>query len=295
MKITRRFFLRLSSAGFFGLGLKTNISFGAKPSLLNVDKVKLGRTGILVTPLAFGASRTQESGLLKAALDSGMNFLDTGRSYAAGQNEIMVGKTIKNIRKQVVIQSKVKIPFKPGEKDKIAEHLQKELEASLKALQTDFIDILLYHMATNEDLLFDKSVMDFFKSAKERGLIRAHGFSTHSNQVELIKANNRHGGFYDVVMVTVNPHGALVHSKTGWKTSWDQNALFTELREARKKGVGILAMKTCSGGPFAYDKADQPTFPGAIRWVIDQPEVDCAVVAMANYKEIAENTAITTT
>ncbi|MCK4701688.1 MAG: aldo/keto reductase [Bacteroidales bacterium] len=292
MKITRRLFLRLLSAGFFGLGMKTKISFGAKSFLPVFSKVKLGRTGMSVKPLAFGAARTQESGLLKAALDSGMNFIDTGRSYADGQNEVMIGKTIKEIRKQVVIQSKVKIPFKPGEKDKITGHLQKELEASLKALQTDFIDIFLYHMATKEDLLFDKSVMGFFKSAKEKGLIRAHGFSTHSNQVELIKANNRHGGFYDVVMVTINPHGAFVHSMTGRKTSWDQKALFTELREARKKGVSVLAMKTCSGGPFAYDKADQPNLPGAIRWVIDQPEVDCAIVAMANYKEIAENTGI---
>jgi len=292
MRISRRFFLRLFSAGFFGLGLKTKFSFGAKSSLPVFNKVKLGRTGILVTPLAFGAARTQESGLLKAALDSGMNFLDTGRSYAAGQNEVMVGKTLKEIRKQVVIQSKVKIPFEPGEKDKITAHLQKELEASLNALQTDYIDILLYHMATNEDLLFDKSVMDFFRSAKEKGLIRAHGFSTHSNQVELIKANNRYGGFYDVVMVTINPHGAFVHSNSGWETSWDKKALFYELGEARKKGVGVLAMKTCSGGPFAYDKTDKPTFPGAIRWVIDQPEVDCAVVAMANFKEIAENTGI---
>ena len=295
MKLSRRLFLRLFSAGFFGLGMKTKISFGAKPSLPVFNKVKLGRTGIFVTPLAFGASRTQESGLVKAALDSGMNFLDTGRSYAAGQNEVMVGKTIIEIRKQVVIQSKVKAPAKPEEKNKITGHLQKELEASLKALQTDFIDILLLHDVKNKDLLFDENVLNFFKSAKEKGLIRAHGFSTHSNQVELIKANNRQGGFYDVVMVTINPHGALVHSKTGWKTSWDQNALFTELREARKKGIGVLAMKTCSGGPFAYDKADQPTFPGAIRWVIDQPEVDCAVVAMANFNEIAENTAIPTT
>lgn len=56
MKISRRFFLGLFSAGFLGLGLKTNISFGAKPALINVNKIKLGRTGIFVTPLAFGAS-----------------------------------------------------------------------------------------------------------------------------------------------------------------------------------------------------------------------------------------------
>ena len=93
-------------------------------------------------------------------------------------------------------------------------------------------------------------------------------------------------------MVTINPHGAFVHSNSGGGSSWDQVALFTELREARTNGISVLAMKTCSGGPFAYNKPDQPTFPGAIHWVIDQPDVDCAVVAMANYKEIAENTEI---
>ena len=284
--------MRLFSAVLFGLGIKTKTGLASEPFYSGIRKIKLGRIRISVTPLAFGASRTQEPALLRAALDSGMNFLDTGRSYAEGQNEVMVGKTIKEIREQVVIQSKIKIPFKPGEKDKITEHLEKELNASLKSLQTDYIDVLLYHMATNEEMLFDKSVIDFFKSAKDKGLIRAHGFSTHSNQVELIKANNRHGGFYDVVMVTINPHGTFVHSNSGRGSSWDQKALFAELGEARRKGVGVLAMKTCSGGPFADNKIDKPTFPGAIRWVIDQSEVDCAVVAMANFKEIAENTRI---
>ena len=50
-----------------------------------------------------------EPSLLKAALDRGINFIDTGRSYYNGQNEVMVGKVIKGIREKVIIQSKVRV------------------------------------------------------------------------------------------------------------------------------------------------------------------------------------------
>lgn len=108
----------------------------------------------------------------------------------------------------------------------------------------------------------------------------------------MVRANNRHDGFYDVVMTTINPYGAFVHSRSDWETSWDQQALFEELKKAREKGVAVVTMKTCSGGPYDYESNGKPTFPGAINWVIDQPVVDSAAVAMANFQEIEENAAI---
>ena len=72
------------------------------------NKIILGRTGIKVPAICYGASRTQEIALIKTVLDKEINFFDTGRSYANGQNEIMLGKALKGLRKQVVIQSKIK-------------------------------------------------------------------------------------------------------------------------------------------------------------------------------------------
>lgn len=78
MRIKRRSFLRLFSAAFLGLGMKSGIKIKEKSTISGTKTVELGRSNLHVTPLGFGAARIQEPGLLKAALDSGMNFIDTG-------------------------------------------------------------------------------------------------------------------------------------------------------------------------------------------------------------------------
>ena len=78
-----------------------------------------------VTTLGMGATRTMEPVIIKAALDNGINFYDTGRRYAGGNNEIMLGKVFEGIRNEVVIQSKVpvrgkeKLDFNDGVKETI--------------------------------------------------------------------------------------------------------------------------------------------------------------------------------
>ena len=66
--------------------------------------VKVGKTGILVTPVCFGASRTNEASLIRYVIDKGINFIDTGHAYSNGNNEKLVGKAISEIRQNVVIQ-----------------------------------------------------------------------------------------------------------------------------------------------------------------------------------------------
>ena len=60
-----------------------------------------------------------------------------------------------------------------------------KLEASLKALNTDYIDILLYHDAIDEKLLFHEETMKFFTDMKKSGVIKAHGFSVHNDFMNL--------------------------------------------------------------------------------------------------------------
>ena len=63
----------------------------------------------MVSPIAFGAPRTNEESVIKYALRKGINFIDTGQSYGNGNNEKLVGKAIAGIRKQIVIQSKIRL------------------------------------------------------------------------------------------------------------------------------------------------------------------------------------------
>ena len=125
----------------------------------------------MVTPLCFGAPRTNEESLIKYALKKGINFIDTGHAYGNGNNERLVGRAITGLRSKVVIQSKIRLeenelPSKgKGRKgaEEIRDALYSKLEASLKALNTEYIDVLLYHDAVDENLLFHSEVMKFLQ------------------------------------------------------------------------------------------------------------------------------------
>ncbi|MQY78226.1 MAG: hypothetical protein GH151_03400 [Bacteroidetes bacterium] len=294
--ITRKEFIKKSSLGILGAGILYDKLYAGFNFQNIPEKRILGKTGLEVTNLCYGASRTNEPSLVRRALSSGINFIDTGRSYFNGQNEVMVGNVLKDIRKDIVIQTKARIQLREkGEElktnnafKKISSILDSSLETSLKALQTDYLDILLVHGASSEEIIHHEAVLEFFQKAKKKGVIRACGFSSHSNQIQLLKSTNEKK-FYDVVMIPYTHKGSFLHSNTGHEYNYDQKALETELKKAEKNNIGIIAMKTCSGGPYAKEKEKEPTFKDAINWILNHSFIHSAAVAMANNKEINEN------
>ncbi|HPJ60040.1 MAG TPA: aldo/keto reductase [Bacteroidales bacterium] len=290
-KITRGKFLSTALAGLAGMKLL--------PKTFNADRSpvpelrEVGRTGIKVSPVCFGASRTNNESLIRYALDKGINFIDTGRSYANGNNEKLVGNAVSGIREKVVIQSKIRLDPEEvpsgGKGKKGTEEIKKALwpkiEASLKALNTEYIDILLYHDAREESLLFHPEVMKFYDELKSSGVIRAHGFSNHNEYLNLPERNNREG-FYDVIMIPFNHSGSFVHSVSGRYSEWNQDRLIAALTEAWKKERGIIAMKTCSGGKYSGSPDTEPGFADAVKWVIRHPFVSSAAVAMASFEQV---------
>lgn len=298
--LSRKEFLKKTSAGLLTFGL-----LGGIPQLINAQKAQakvspkyrvLGRTGIKVSPVGYGASRTMEPALIKSAMDTGINFLDTGRVYFNGQNETVVGKAVKGVRKEVVIQSRMLVYLKEkGEQlksskvsESIKNMMQSSLNDSLKALQTDYIDIMLIHGAKSLDIINHETVMEFLRVAKKKGQIRACGFSSHDNQVELLKAANK-SKFYDVIMVPYNHKGSYIHSKSNNYSEWNQPALESELKKAEKNNIGLVAMKTCSGGPYSPDGKTTPSYMEALKWILSHSYINTMAVAMGNMKEINDN------
>jgi aryl-alcohol dehydrogenase-like predicted oxidoreductase len=298
-RMTRKEFLRTSAYTFLGLnalGFRKNLKKGRAFGKAAPESKTLGRTGIRVSSMGFGASRTMEPALVGAALDAGMNFLDTGRSYSRGQNEVMVGEVIASRRKDVVIQSKLRVTVREEEGGlssaeavkKVTDRMAASMQASLEALKTDYIDIMLIHGATSPEVVYHEAVVRFFESAKKNGTIRAHGFSSHSNQIELMRASNRNP-FYDVIMVPYNHKGSYIHSQSNYFAEWDQPALEAEMKKAKELGVGLVAMKTCSAGTLAPDPSGEPSFAHALRWILNQDMVHTMAVAMGNFSQIEEN------
>jgi aryl-alcohol dehydrogenase-like predicted oxidoreductase len=296
-KISRKKFLSTTLAGLAGIKLLSGAM--GESHAENFKKRNIGKTGIMVSPVCFGATRTSEESLVRYVIEKGINYLDTGRSYANGKNEMLVGRALSGMRNKVVIQSKLalekhELPSWGNDRKvagEISSVLHGKLEASLKALNTDYIDILLYHSASDEALLFHPEVMKFFEGMKSSGVIKAHGFSAHNDCMNLHERNNREL-FYDVLMVPFNHKGSLIHSITGEFAEWDHNRLISVLTEAGKKGIGVIAMKTCSGDKYSPSADVEASYSEAVRWVISHPFISSAAVAMANYDQVNEHIAM---
>jgi hypothetical protein len=292
--INRKEFLVKTLTGIAAMGLIPELINGENQDVSH--QRKLGNTGILVSPLCYGATRTNDESLIKYALEKGMSFIDTGRAYGNGNNEKLVGRAVAGIRKSVAIQSKIELglselPSKgKGKKgaEEIRTVLSSRLEASLKAINSEYFDVMLYHDALDENLLFHNETMKFFDEMKKSGKIRAHGFSTHNDRMNLLSRNNIEG-FYDVIMVPFNHKGSFTHSITGEYAKWDQEKLISLLTAAWEKGKGVIAMKTCSGGPYSSSPDKKPDFMEAVRWVLQHNFISAAAVAMANFEQINEH------
>jgi len=293
-RISRKEFFNKALTGIAGLSLVSKNITGLLSTGPQLRAI--GKTGIWVSPICFGAPRTNDESLIKYALSKGINFIDTGRAYGNGNNEKLVGRAITGMRANVIIQSKIRleeneVPSKgKGRKGaaEIRNALSAKLEASLQALNTDYIDVMLYHEAIDENLLFHQETMNFFAAMKKSGVIKAHGFSTHNDYINLPERNNSEG-FYDVVMLPFNHKGSFVHSITGSYSEWNQVKIISILTEAWSKGIGVIAMKTCSGGKYSPSAGIEPSYKEAVLWVLQHKFISSASIAMVNFEQIDEH------
>ncbi|MFC1508643.1 aldo/keto reductase [Candidatus Omnitrophota bacterium] len=285
--INRKEFLKRTACGIAGIGT----SGLAAPALIrrvhsagNVEYRTLGRTGLKVSAIGLGGSRTDQPSVVKRALDLGINFVDTGRMYAGGRNEEMIGKVIRDVRKDIVIQSKIDQRIQND-----AKAMEKSIDDSLKALQTDYIDIMIIRGATTPKAVKNNVVHETFAKAKKAGKIRACGFSCHSaNAHEMLKLGVE-TGTYDAIMVPYNHAGNFRHTIYGIYSEWDQKTLEGEFEKAVAKGVAIICMKTCSGGPMKTGDNPRGSYRAGLKWILQNKNVGTAAVGMASFREIDED------
>ena len=114
----------------------------------------LGNCGVKVSPLCLGAmmfggqtNETDSIRIIQHAIDQGINFVDTANVYGKGESERVVGKAIADRRTSLILATKGRHPMGEGPNEQGASrvHLMYELDASLKRLATDYIDIYYTH------------------------------------------------------------------------------------------------------------------------------------------------------
>src|SRR6478609_10955613 len=114
----------------------------------------LGKTGVKVSPIALGAmsfggdaDEATAGQIWRAARDAGINLIDTADVYNEGRSEEMVGRLMRGERDEIVLATKAYFPTGPGPNARGSSryHLVRSVEASLRRLQTDRIDLFYLH------------------------------------------------------------------------------------------------------------------------------------------------------
>src|SRR6202790_3201851 len=161
-----------------------------------MEYATLGNTGLLVSKLCFGTmtfgdgrglfkgiSTVGQAGadeLVKTAIDGGINFFDTADNYTEGESEKILGQSLKNLnvaRQHVVIATKVYSRVGPGRNDVGASrgHIMDAVEASLRRLQTDHID--LYQIHGNDSVTPVEETLRALDTLVQDGKVRYIGCS----------------------------------------------------------------------------------------------------------------------
>jgi aryl-alcohol dehydrogenase-like predicted oxidoreductase len=147
----------------------------------------LGRTGIKVSPYCLGAMMFGAMGnpdhddcirIIQKALDFGVNFIDTADRYSRGESEEIVGKALKGRRDNIVLATKVHGPMgeDPNQQGNSRRWIMRAVEASLRRLQTDHIDLYQIHRPSPETDI--EETLSALTDLMRAGKVRAIGSST---------------------------------------------------------------------------------------------------------------------
>lgn len=280
-----------------------------------MEKTKLGRTGLDVSKLALGglfmmSGTTDISSAKKAVrgcIERGINYIDTAPNY--GDSEEVLGKCLAGVDEPLILSTKLggrPQPFDP--KDKAL--LRASLEESLKLLHRTHIDILMIHEPDRpgqydwwtDMLKVEGPVLELMDELKKEGLIRYTGLggTTAYELAHLVRS-----GKFDVVLTAFN-YSLL------WREA--ENAIFPA---ARENNVGVIAGSPLQQGALnrvyneifdddvywlsparkeqfralykLVEESGMSIAEMAMRFVISNPSVNCVLTGVRNMEEADEN------
>jgi len=234
-RVSRRRFLRDSAVAGIGLAAAGPFAFAEdRPMPMR----KLGSTGVEVSlfglgcfPLGGRIAEKEAVAVIRRAHELGVNYFDTAPSYGRGASETRVGKALAPVRDKVLIATKTLARDRKG--------ALAELDASLKRLQTDHVDVWQFHaLSSTSDtgrILAEGGALEAAVEAKKAGKVRFVGITGHADPNVFVDAMKRHA--FDTLLIPLNcidPHHRSFES--------------IALPAARKAKIGVVAMKVfCSG------------------------------------------------
>lgn len=236
-----------------------------------MERRLLGRTGIKVSRMCLGTLTVgklqmdlppeQGADIFQAAYEAGVNFFDSAQIYGSYPH---LGVFLKRVpREDVVIAAK---SYDYGYED-----MRTSVMQALEELGTDYIDIYLMHeQETRQTLEGHSEGFRYLMEAKDRGIIRAVGTSTHACEVaEAVSEMD----FIDVLHPMYNYRSlGLIDGKIG--------RMQDAVAKAHDAGKGVYAMKVLGGGLMIEE------LTRALRWAIEDRNLDSIALGIANISEL---------
>ncbi|HEV8002456.1 MAG TPA: aldo/keto reductase [Planctomycetaceae bacterium] len=205
---------------------------------------QFGQTDMRVSAVGFGgaeigfehASAGDVSSLLTAALDSGLNVIDTAECYLA--SEELIGQTVSDRRDRYFLFTKCGHPEHPGVGDWRKQSLLDSIVRSLLRLKTERVDLIHLHTCSEKELRKGE-VISALQEAREKGYTRYIGYSgDHTAARYAVEC-----GVFDSLQTSVNIA--------------DQEAIELTLPLARERGMAVIAKRPIANAAWRY--SDKPT------------------------------------
>lgn len=283
-----------------------------------LPKTTLGRTGLEVTQLGYGAmelrgtdhfprlSAREASTILNAVIDSGINYIDTSPDY--GYSEELIGRHISHRRDEYFLASKCGCPVEPAE----VPHAQRKphsftrqniragVEQSLVRMQTDYLDVVQFHLSPSRTVLEDNDSLAELYALREEGKLRFIGVSgTRPELAEQIAM-----GVFDVFQVPYSvlerEHEALIHAAAGTGAG-------VVIRGGVARGIIVKEAAVIDDYPEFLQAAfrarrqrwleagiddllgDMTPMEFMLRFTLSNPDMSTTIVGTANPKHLAAN------
>ena len=281
-QISRRHFIQ---AGLIGAAAITtgfnNLAYaGSKNSV--IDKVKLGKTGLVVPRLAMGTGShggNQSSDMTRMGVENwlkiaryaherGVNFYDAADLYGSHQN---VKEILKEIpREKAILLSKIWTRNEPWNQDSPS----KTIDRFRKETSSDYFDILLLHCMTNNKWQEDKKpYIEALSEAKQKGIVKTVGLSCHSFDALKVAANDP---WVDVILARINPEGLIMDASP--------EEVMAVLKKAHDSGKGVIGMKIFGEGKMTDEIRRQKS----LEYVIGSGNVDCMTIGISSKEQVDE-------
>jgi len=256
---------------------------GLKVSVVGVGGLGFATRGKLCTPDRKGLPEIER--IIDRALDLGVNIFDTAYAYAGGLSEEGLGLAMKRRRNEAVILSRTHVYQKSDNPADTA----LSLEASLKRLQTDMIDIYQLHDISSPES-FEKvvkmGIYDVLKKARKEGKIRFIGFSTHGG-FELAK---KMIDTEDVDVLTVS-YNILSRKRSVGDTENLAETAEKLFPYAKAHDIGMTIMKPFGGSALMSENADGKSLSPLklLRYVVQNPYIHTVTPGIDNMEQLEED------